>query len=143
MLRLNEYYISRTGRLIKIISQFNFRDGYNYIGAYFNVQGETWEPARFNAEGSSQLDVAVLSFDPTDTYKTFLNCLNYKVHFERTNPAQLWVGSVMFGGSTIINLSGGESSERMMTMLKSGAQQRLLQWMSDSGHDDSMNEAVS
>lgn len=140
MFQIGGYYLTCKGRLAKVVSQFNFKDGGNLQCAVF-FPGNGWHPTRIKADGQS-IDNAEHNMKETDDFKGFLTFCKTMIDFDHT--ARTWKGTLYAAdGSALLALTGIESQERALKLLQLGAQEKILTWMQESGYvDDELEEGA-
>lgn len=140
MFKVGGYYVTAKGRLAKIVSEFKYQDGANFIIA-IQYPGTGWIADRIKANGCS-VNNAENNIDPTSDFKGFLTFCTTTINYDRT--AKTWKGILYDGeGRTVLNLTGIESQERTLKLLQLGAQEKILAWMQESGYvDEEMDEGA-
>lgn len=141
MFKANEFYITTKGRLVKILSQFKYADGFEYVASMF-VPGNGWHALRYRVDGTCSLDNPNNQMAPTSTFDTYLTFLNFTMRYDRAT--NTWVGNCHDGhNAPIVQLTGLEDQERALKLMQLGAQEKLLTWMREAGYVDEIDEGAT
>lgn len=136
--------MSTRGYLVKILNEFPYKDGAAFAGAAYFPDGNGgggWFPYRYKADGVCIQDAncSIKDFETFENYLTYTQTYIYYDHVTKT-----WSGSIKdLSGNQIVKLTNVESQERVLKLLQTGAQEKLLIIMRESGYVDEIDEGAA
>lgn len=140
MFKIGNFYLTKTGQLVKLFNTFPFQDGYT-INAAIYMTGGGWTAVRFTPAGQCNVDDGNNRIFLTETFDMYRRYMQFVVWCDRAT--NTWRGQAKDPrGQTIVSLDNIENHERAMQLIQTGAEQKLLTWMREAGYDDEMKETI-